>query len=103
MPKEPPEQHEVRKLAIATIKVGKRLRPLGDISSLSGTEWEDNQRALMKLCKLAPEMQEKVARKAASWEEIHHAIVKAHREKQVKTAWGGAAARRGSGAVRRLH
>jgi modification methylase len=48
-----------------------------------GTEWENNQRALMKLCKLTPEMQEKVARKAANGEsrDIGDAIIKVHRDK----------------------
>ena len=31
---QPADQHDVRSIAIATIKVGKRLRPLGDITAL---------------------------------------------------------------------
>ncbi len=50
---------------------------------LRGTEWADNQRALMRLCKLTPEMQERVARKSANGEsrDIYDAIAKVHRDK----------------------
>ncbi len=43
----------------------------------------DNQRTLMKLCKLSPDMQEQVARKAANGEsrEIYDAIAQVHRDK----------------------
>jgi hypothetical protein len=33
-----------------------------------GTSWANNQQALMKLCKMPPDMQERVARKAANGE-----------------------------------
>jgi hypothetical protein len=33
---------------------------------LIGTDWADNQRTLLRLCKMPPEMQESVARKLAS-------------------------------------
>ena len=50
---------------------------------LRGTEWADNQRALIRLCKLTPEMQERVARKSANGEsrDIYHAIAMDHRDK----------------------
>jgi hypothetical protein len=50
---------------------------------LRGTEWANNQQALMKLCKLPPDMQERVARKAANGEsrDIYDAIAKVHRDK----------------------
>jgi ParB family chromosome partitioning protein len=35
---------------------------------LGGAEWADNQRTLMKICKMQPDMQEEVARKAARGE-----------------------------------
>jgi 16S rRNA G966 N2-methylase RsmD len=50
---------------------------------LRGTEWADNQRALIRLCKLTPEMQERVARKSANGEsrDIYAAIAMDHRDK----------------------
>ena len=50
---------------------------------LRGTEWANNQRTLMKLCRLSPEMQEQVAQKAASGEskEIYDAMSRVHRDK----------------------
>jgi hypothetical protein len=47
------------------------------------TVWADNHRALMKLCKLAPDMQQDVALKAASGEsdEIYDAIARVHRDR----------------------
>jgi ParB family chromosome partitioning protein len=49
------------------VRIAKMLTPETK-KLVRGTEWENNQRTLMKLCKLAPEMQERVARKAASGE-----------------------------------
>jgi ParB-like nuclease domain len=50
---------------------------------LRGTDWADNQRTLLKLCKLPSDMQESVARKASSGEskEIYDAIAKVHRDR----------------------
>ncbi len=50
---------------------------------LQDTDWGDNQRTLMKLCKLTPDMQESVARKAANGEsrEIYDALAKVHRDR----------------------
>ena len=49
---------------------------------LRGTGWANNQQALMKLCKLTPDMQQAVAAKAANGEseEIYDAIAKVHRD-----------------------
>ena len=50
---------------------------------LRRTDWADNQRTLLKLCKLPPDMQESVARKVAGVEskEINDAIAKVHRDR----------------------
>jgi ParB family chromosome partitioning protein len=50
---------------------------------LRGTDWANNQRTLLKLCKLPPDMQESVARKLAGGEskEIYNAIDKVHRDR----------------------
>ena len=50
---------------------------------LRGTDWADNQRTLLKLCKLLPDMQESVARKVAGGEskEIYDAIARVHRDR----------------------
>jgi ParB family chromosome partitioning protein len=60
------------------IRVARMLTPKTK-ELLRGTELADNQRALMKLCKLTPEMQERVARKAATGEsgETAEAVVEA--------------------------
>jgi ParB family chromosome partitioning protein len=50
---------------------------------LRGTDWADNQRTLLKLCKLLPDIQESVARKVAGGEskEIYDAIARVHRDR----------------------
>jgi ParB family chromosome partitioning protein len=50
---------------------------------LRGTDLADNQRALLKLCKMPPDMQEEVARKLAHGEskEIYDAIARVHRDR----------------------
>jgi modification methylase len=49
---------------------------------LCGTGWANNQQALMKLCKMPPDMQERVARKAANGEstDICDALDRIYRE-----------------------
>ena len=50
---------------------------------LGGTESANNQRTLLRLCKLSPEMQESVARNVAGGEskEIYDAIARVHRDR----------------------
>lgn len=50
---------------------------------LRGTGWANNQRTLMRLCKMAPDLQQAVAAKAANGEseEIYDAIAKVHRDR----------------------
>ena len=50
---------------------------------LRGTEWAENQRTLIKLCKMPQDMQEEVARKVARGEskEIYNAIASVHRDR----------------------
>jgi hypothetical protein len=64
------------------IRIAKLLTPATK-KLLSGTDWADNQRTLMKLCKLPPDMHESVARKAANGEsrEIYDALAKVHRDR----------------------
>jgi DNA invertase Pin-like site-specific DNA recombinase len=54
---------------------------------LHRTSWADNQRTLLKLCKLLPEMQEEVARKVASCgaKEIYDALAKVYRDRAAAT------------------
>jgi hypothetical protein len=48
---------------------------------LRGTEWAENQRTLMKLCKMPQDMEESMARKVADGEskEIYDAIARVDR------------------------
>jgi hypothetical protein len=64
------------------VRVGKLLTPETK-RLLRGTEWADNQRTLMKICKLPPDMQEEVARKMAAGasKEIYDAIARVHRDR----------------------
>jgi 16S rRNA G966 N2-methylase RsmD len=64
------------------VRVGNLLTPETK-RLVGGTEWADNQRTLMKICKLPPDMQESVARKVAGGEskEIHDAIARVHRDR----------------------
>jgi hypothetical protein len=64
------------------VRVGKLLTP--ETKRLLGrTEFADNQRTLMKICKMPGEMQEEVARKLADREskEIYDAIARVHRDR----------------------
>jgi hypothetical protein len=65
------------------VRIGKLLTPETK-RLLRGTEWADNQFTLLKLCKLSPDMQEEVARKAARGEskEIYDAIARVHRDRR---------------------
>jgi hypothetical protein len=69
------------KTAQRLVRIAKLLTPETK-ELVRGTEWGNNQRTLMKLCKLTADMQEKVARKAAKGEskDISDAIAKIHRE-----------------------
>jgi 16S rRNA G966 N2-methylase RsmD len=70
------------KTAQRLVRIAKLLTPETK-RLLRGTEWADNQRALIRLCKLTPEMQERVARKSANGEsrDIYAAIAMDHRDK----------------------
>lgn len=81
--------HSVGKLTGRSGKTVQRLVRIGKFLTaetrrlLRGTEWADNQRTLMKLCQLPPDMQEQVARKASIGEsrEIYDAISRVHRDR----------------------